>query len=292
MPTRDFGSELRSYTEQRYQRGFLLNTVPMGCYVGTFGAFYAFYVSRRGQRHVPLKDLLGRYTLSFFALGWGTSAVHQGLLYLSDYRSMPWQPAISGALGGFGFAMLMHGNPAASAQAGGVVAMLYTFGFLGTEWWRDRSLRDFFHTAQQGSTPIAKITPELQPTYRAFLYDNRPMEEDDMEMRRVKLRARKENDTRLDAKTHIEAMQSGLWGLTFPEWWPLKFGETNPESIEALARARAKEDEIQRRKKMIQESGDDSYFSQGFMTRQEVRSTSLPQDGGTASGGPTFQPKK
>eukprot|EP00760_Papus_ankaliazontas_P033088 PhM_4_TR6171/c0_g1_i1/m.48100 len=275
MPDREYNSVLREYNEQRLRKGYLHNVMPMTVYSGAVGSLYGLYSARRTVRHANALKTIGRYGFSFAVVGCITATSHQILIVMSDYHTQLWQTAVSGSIGGSMIAFTTTGNVAVSAMAGCFIGLGYTCAHWGLELWRDRALRIFLHEQQQQQIPISRITPELQEVYRAFLFDNRPMEESDMERRRLQLAVRKASDTRLDAKSHMDALSDAMTGITMPAWWPIKFGEPDPNSVDAMARARAKEDEIERRKKKILNLGDpekgDDFFANSYskVKRQE-----------------------
>ena len=144
--------------------------------------------------------------------------------------------------------------------------MLYSVACLGMRWYDGRHWDTFFRVQQQRETPIHKVAPELQLMYRAWLFDNRPIEDLDELRRRALTKDRDSKDLRLDAQAFREAMKlQPVWdAINLPEWWPLKMHEKD-----VLLEQRMRDDAYERRKKGFLDEHSDGVMLLTHVSRTE-----------------------
>lgn len=269
IPRYDYNTEVHRYSESKWRRGMLQNVVPAVCYGGGIGFVYGLVQARQNVRHVSRPKVVFRHTFAMASIGLTTRAVHQFLVVQSNYRSKDWHALVSGMIGGVTFAFTTSTGVGSGVIGGFVIGVCYTGGCYALSWYQRRALQNFLITQQAKETPVHRVAPELQPMYRAFLFDHRPIEESDELRRRSLLLERTNTDTRLDAQATLEALNFTQWQcfswMEFPEWWPLRF--TSQSEQEVLAEQRARDDNYQRRLRTIQDSED-----RDVMTRYLLRS--------------------
>ena len=256
LPERCFEAELANYQTNKWKRGWLQSVIPTAIYGGVLGGLVGVRQAKFEGRYVGRHKVIGRYTMTFAAVGLSVSGFHHFLVVGNGYRTSWYQPVVAGAVG---TAVCCNAGAVGSLGqglvAGGVVGGLYAAAHYGSNWYTSRQLRNFMIEQQQNLVPVHKVSPDLQPAYRAFLHDYRPMEESSVAARRAVILSREEEDTRLDATAVFNTMTPDVYDwVSFPEWWPLKM--PNPTEDDLLVAQRLQQEEVLRRKKFILESSD------------------------------------
>jgi len=256
MPEYSYDQEMLKYNELRWRKGFIHNVIPSVVYGTTLGFLWGLNESRRGLvRHVSRWQIITGNMFTGAGLALCTSGVHQAILMASEYKAAVWQPVAAGCGGGALFSVLAEGTSVGKgAGAGFAVGVFYTICCIAAEKYQERALTNFFVTQQQRETPVAKVTPEVQRLYRAWLYDHRPIEDFDKAKREAMVLDRDAADTRLDSQTFIKAMTlEQLDWIEFPEWWPLKFKPQTDEKA-VIVEKRLRDDAFERRKMALLEN--------------------------------------
>ncbi|KPA82253.1 putative mitochondrial hypothetical protein [Leptomonas pyrrhocoris] len=256
LPPHRYGIEVNNYLEWRWRRGFLQSVFPVACYGALAGFCVGFRQSRVEGRYIGRYRIMWRYTSTFAAVGLLTSAFHQLLVMRNQYHDKFYYPIVAGTAGAVVLTLVSQmGSFGQGVFAGSFVGVLYGLGCYGMNYYHRRRLRTFLHEQQMNQVPIHKVSPELQPMYRAFLYDYRPMEEEDKRTREAVTLSRSADDTRLDARTFMSNMTPEVYDwVNFPDWWPLKFPTQTEEEQMLLERQR--DEEVERRKVVFLETED------------------------------------
>lgn len=251
MPDENFEVEVRNYNQGKWRRGWLQSIVPNTCYGAAIGLIVGFRQARIEGRYLGRHRIIFRYCGTFSVIALGASAIHHFLVVSNNYRMAWWQPMMAGTVASSLFTVLSAmGTITQGAMAGSIIGIVYSAIYALTQWYQNRALRNFLRLQQQNQVPVHKITPELQPAYRAFLYDYRPVEETTDAQRRAILLTRAQEDTRLDATSALSNLSPDLFDLVnFPDWWPLKFPLQTEEEL--LVVERLQMEEVARRQKMI-----------------------------------------
>ena len=248
-PRADYLTEAQIYNESKWRRGFLVNCFPTTLGVGLVGGFGSLWFHRRGNvRHIPRAHYVLYGTAFYASLGGIVSGAHQLIVMLSDYRTADWQAGMAGILGGLYFGLGNTGIGSGTAMLGGYsIAMGYTLLCYFKNRQALHAYDNFFATQQSLETPIHKIAPEMQPMYRAYLFDHRPLEDSDEARRAALVSQRLESDLRIDATTAKQAFYDVFDGklLPLPKWFPF-FPVEEPHPVEALLQQRKKQDNLER----------------------------------------------
>jgi hypothetical protein len=260
MPANDYQTEVKKYNEGRWRKGMMQSVFPATIFGAVFGTGWGVFQSRRATvRYVSRPRVIMTHMGSVTAISLTTAAIHHFLVVSNHYQQSIYQPLVSGMAGGVVFSLTYTGN--ANIVAGAVVGFVYTVLCRCVEWYQERALINFLTVQQQIQTPIHRVAPELQPMYRAFLWDHRPIEDTDALRRRALLLEREANDTRLDSQAYLSAVHRAVSSVDFPEWFPLRPPRPLDEQ-QALLDQRQKDDMTQRRRDAIaKEGGDDILFS-------------------------------
>ncbi|KAL7696322.1 hypothetical protein NQL31_005764 [Lotmaria passim] len=257
LPPHRYGMEVDNYMEWRWRRGFLQSVFPVTCYGAVAGFCVGFRQSRVEGRYIGRYRIMWRYTSTFAAVGLLTSAFHHLLVVRNHYHDKFYYPLVAGTAGAVVLTLASQmGSLGQGMFVGGFLGVLYGLGCYGMNYYHRRRLRLFLHEQQMRQVPVYKVSPELQPMYRAFLYDNRPIEEEDKRSREAVVLSRSaDNDTRLDAQTFMHNMTPEVYDwVNFPDWWPLKFPMQTEE--EQMLMERQRNEEVERRKVMFLETED------------------------------------
>ncbi|KAG5491632.1 hypothetical protein JIQ42_01538 [Leishmania sp. Namibia] len=256
LPPHRYEVEVDNYLEWRWRRGFVQSVFPVMCYGAVAGFCVGFRQSRVEGRYIGRYRIMWRYTSTFSAVGLLTSAFHHLLVVRNRYHDTFYYPVVSGAAGAVVLSLASQmGTIGQGMFVGAFLGILYGVGCHGMAYYHRRRLRAFLHEQQLQQVPIHKVSPELQPMYRAFLYDYRPLEEKDKQNREAVTLSRSVDDTRLDAHTFMSNMTPEVFDwVNFPDWWPFKWPIQTEE--EQLLLERQRNDEIERRKKLFLETED------------------------------------
>ncbi|KAK7200764.1 hypothetical protein NESM_000134600 [Novymonas esmeraldas] len=256
LPPHPYGVEVGHYMEWRWRRGFVQSVFPVTCYGAMAGFCVGFRQSRVEGRYVGRYRIMWRYTSTFAAVGLLTSAFHHLLVVRNNYHDKVHYPVVAGTAGAVVLSVASQmGTIGQGMFVGGFLGVMYGLGCYGMTYYQRRRLRVFLHEQQVRQVPVYKVSPELQPMYRAFLYDNRPLEEEDMRSREAVTLSRSIDNTRLDAHTFMNNMTPEVFDwVNFPDWWPLKWPMQTEEEQILLERQRS--EEVERRKTMILETED------------------------------------
>ncbi|KAG5493946.1 hypothetical protein JKF63_01778 [Porcisia hertigi] len=256
LPPHRYRVEVDNYIEWRWRRGFLPSVFPVTCYGAVAGFCVGFRQSRIEGRYVGRYRIMWRYTSTFAAVGLLTSAFHHLLVVRNHYHDRLYYPIVAGAAGAVILSVASQmGTIGQGMFVGAFLGVLYGLGCYSMTYYHRRRLGIFLHEQQIQQVPIHKVSPELQPMYRAFLYDNRPVEEEDKKTREAITLSRSIDDTRLDAHTFMSNMTPEVFDwVNFPDWWPLKVPTQTEE--EQLLLERQRSEEIERRKNIFLETED------------------------------------
>ncbi|CCW66572.1 unnamed protein product [Phytomonas sp. Hart1] len=243
LPPDPFGAELDRYLQWRWRRGILPSVVPTAAYGAILGFLVGFRQSRVEGRYVGRARVMGRYTTAFAAVGLLTAASHHAMVMRNDYRDTPYYPILSATSGSV---LMMTGSQMGSIGqgvfAGVLLGMLYAAGCYAMRYYHRRRMTIFLSEQQLQQIPVCKLSPELQPMYRSYLFDNRPIEESSKARREALLLSRSEDDTRLDAYTFMQHMSPEIYDwVNFPDWWPLKWSPQSEEDEMLNERRRLEE---------------------------------------------------
>ncbi|CAJ1022534.1 hypothetical protein, conserved [Leishmania lindenbergi] len=256
LPPHRYGVEVDNYLEWRWRRGFVQSVFPVSCYGAVAGFCVGFRQSRVEGRYVGRYRIMWRYTSTFAAVGLLTSAFHHLLVVRNHYHDKFYYPVVAGTGGAAVLSLASQmGTLGQGMFVGAFLGMLYGLGCYGMTYYHRRHLQIFLHEQQLRQVPVHKVSPELQPMYRAFLYDNRPLEEADKKHRETVALSRSIDDTRLDAQTFMSNMTPEVFEwVNFPDWWPLKWPMQTEEEQMLLERQR--NEEVERRKNVFLETED------------------------------------
>ncbi|RNF10347.1 hypothetical protein TraAM80_01707 [Trypanosoma rangeli] len=134
--------------------------------------------------------------------------------------------------------------------AGSFIGVVYTAGYYAMTYYHKHRLK-ILSQQQLRQVPILTVSPELQPMYRAYLYDNRSLEEKDLLQRQAVVLSLGKEEVGLDAKGIIHNVVPEVvdW-VNFPNWWPLKFPPTQTEE-ERMVLERKRNEEVEWQKRLI-----------------------------------------
>nr|CCC90152.1 conserved hypothetical protein [Trypanosoma congolense IL3000] len=256
MPPHQYGTEVDRYLEWRWRRGLVQSVFPATCYGAVVGLALGYRQARVEGRYIGRYRVLWRYSSTFASVGLLTTAFHHVLVVRNKYRDRFYYPMIAGASGAVVLTVASQmGTLGQGVLAGSLVGVLYTIGCCGMTYYHRRRLNIFLRQQQLQHVPVHKVSPELQRMYRAYLYDNRPLEEKDVKKRHAAVISMDDEDTRLDAQRVLRNMSPEIYEwVNFPDWWPLKFPQQTEE--ERLVYERQREEEVERRKRAILETDD------------------------------------
>lgn len=274
MPERNFEDEYQIYRSRKWRKGLLQSLVPAISAGATLGFLWGLSESRRGLiRYANRFKIVLHQTVVVAGIAAVVSTCHHMLVVMTKYKEGRWQPLASGTVGGVIYATLVSGGVSpAGAFAGFIVGMLYSAVCIFMSWYDHRHMVSFLGTQQLRDTPIHRVAPEMQPLYRSWLYDHRPIEDLDALQRRALTQLRDEGDLRLDAQAYREAMKlQPVWDkIQFPEWWPLKMSEKDE-----LLEQRLRDDQFSRRKReMTDENSNGPYLLTHIARTEQGRSAS------------------
>lgn len=257
LPSQRYTAEIDNYMEWRWRRGFIQSIFPVACYSGLAGFIVGFRQSRVEGRYIGRYKVMWRYTSTFAAVGLLTSAVHHFLVVQNNYHDTTYYPLVAGTMGAVILTMAAQmGSLGQGVFVGSFIGVLYALGCYGMTYYHKRRLKIFLQQQQLQQVPVHKVSPEYQRMYRAFLYENRPLEDNDLERREAIMLSRgAEDDTRLDAHTFMHNMTPEVFDwVNFPDWWPLKWPIQTEEEQMLLERQR--DEEIERRKTSFLDTDD------------------------------------
>lgn len=248
LPPNPYGVELQYYMQGRWRRGMIQQVVPTTCYGAIAGFIIGFRQSRTEGRYIGRYKVMWRYTSTFAAVGLLTTALHQFMVVKNSYQDTMYYPLVAGATGAVVLTVATQmGSIGQGIFVGSLLGVLYSLSCYGMSFYHKRRLRLFLEHQQVQQVPVHKVTPALQPVYRAYLYDNRPLEEKDIRLREVIMTSRSIDENRLDARAYMEYSTPEVWEwVNFPEWWPLKWPVQTEE--EQLLLERQRYEEVERRK--------------------------------------------
>lgn len=247
IPERPFSQELTKYNEWRLRRGFIQAVLPSTSAGFFLGFLIGFRQSRLEGRYVGRYKILGRYLAGGASCGLASAAIHHFLLVNNHYEDRFFYPIMSGAVATTIItALTQSGSIGLSVLAGSLLGSCYSLACMGMRWFHNRKVKSFLETQRQMQTPIHKVTPELQPLYRSYLYDNRPVEEEAEGRRKALIVARSGEDDRLDAQAFLNNMTPEIYDwVNFPDWWPLKYPFQSEEQL--VLSQRQRDEEVARR---------------------------------------------
>lgn len=256
MPQHRYKVEVDNYLEWRWRRGMIQTVFPVTCISAFAGFFVGFRQSRIEGRYIGRYRIMGRYTCTFAAVGLMTTAFHHYLVVKNNYHDAFHYPLIAGTAGSVVLTVAAQmGSVGQGMFVGSLIGVLYAVSCYGVNYYHRRRLNSFLHQQQLHQVPIHKVTPELQHAYRAYLFDNRPLETSDRARREAVLLSRSVDDTRLDAQTFMSNMTPEVFDwVNFPDWWPLKWPVQTEEAQLLIERQR--DEEIERRKMAFLETED------------------------------------
>ncbi|KEG13557.1 hypothetical protein DQ04_00931050 [Trypanosoma grayi] len=268
MPPHRYETEVSSYLEWRWRRGLLQSVFPVTCYSAVLGCVIGFRQARTEGRHIGRYKVLWRYSSTFAAMGLLTTAFHHLLVVRNNYHDRLYYPMLAGASGAVLLTMASQmGTLGQGMFAGSLVGVMYTLGCYGMTYYHKRRLKIFLQQQQVQQVPVHKVSPELQRMYRAYLYDNRPLEEKDYLRRQAVVLSLGAEDARLDAKTILHNMTPEVFDwVNFPDWWPLKFPQQTEEERMILERQR--DEEVERRKQLFLETDDGALLKRVYRAKQ------------------------
>lgn len=214
-----------------------------------------FRNSRVEGRYLGRFNVLSRYTMTGALVGLASSSIHHFLVVRNRYEEKFFYPMIAGAGASFVVTTATQmGTVTTGVVVGSFAGCIYTLCCFAMKYYHNRRMKIFLEQQRQMQVPVHKVSPELQPMYRAFLFDNRPIEEESEVKRRAMMLARSDDDSRLDAQAFLNNMTPEVFDwISFPDWWPLKYPFQTEEQQLLLDRQRA--DEIRRRTDMMLEDG-------------------------------------
>lgn len=256
LPPNRYSLEVDKYLEWRWRRGVIQNVFPTACYGAIAGFIVGFRQSHVEGRYIGRYKVMWRYTSTFATVGLLTTAVHHYMVVRNDYHDTFYYPILSGTTGATVLTVMVKmGTVGQGVFAGTFVGVLYALGCYAQTAYHRRHMLSFLRQQQLQQVPIHRVSPELQPMYRAFLYDHRPLEDREWHRREAILLSRGADDVRLDAVTFMHNMTPDIFDwVNFPDWWPLKWPVQSEEAQMMLDRQR--DEEITRRAEKILESED------------------------------------
>lgn len=267
LPPNTFGVELKNYMHGRWRRGMVQQVVPTTCYGAVAGFLIGFRQSRTEGRYIGRYKIMWRYTSTFAAVGLLTTALHHFMVVKNGYRDTMYFPLVAGATGAVILTVASQmGSIGQGVFVGSFLGVLYSLSCYGMSYYHQRRLKNFFYHQQLQQVPVHKVSPELQPAYRAFLFDNRPLEETDRRHREALMTSRAIDETRLDARAYMEYSTPEVFEwVNFPDWWPLKWPVQTEE--EQLLLERQRREEIERRKNTFLSTEDGALIKRKNRTK-------------------------
>lgn len=265
LPENPYNVELHKYNEWRMRRGLIQSILPVTI-VGTIvGGMIGFRNSRLEGRYVGRLKVWVRYLGTGGCVGLTCSAVHQLLIVRNNYEEKFYYPMFAGASGSTIVTLLTQsGTISVGFMAGAMIGSVYSATCWLAKWYERRRLGIFLETQRTMQVPVHKISPELQPMYRAYLFDNRPLEESTDARRKAALLSRTGDDMRLDAEAFLNNMTPEVYDwVNFPDWWPLKYPMQTEDQNMLVARQR--DEEVTRRKNKV------LYMDDGAFLRRRLR---------------------
>lgn len=256
LPQHRYKVEVDNYLEWRWRRGILPSVFPVTSGSALIGFLVGFRQSRVEGRYVGRYRVMWRYTSTFAAVGLLTTAFHHFLVVRNHYHDTFYYPILAGTAGSVVLTTAAQmGSVNQGIFVGSLVGVLYALSCYGVAYFHRHKLSNFLHQQQLQQVPVHRVTPELQPAYRAYLFDHRPLEECDRARREAILLSRADDDTRLDAQTFMHNMTPEVFDwVNFPDWWPLKWPIQTED--QQLLMERQREEEVERRKKTFLETED------------------------------------
>ncbi|CCW60608.1 unnamed protein product [Phytomonas sp. EM1] len=268
LPPNPYSVEIDNYLQWRWRRGMVQNVVPTACYGSIVGFLVGFRQSRVEGRYVGRYRIMWRYTSSFAAVGLLTSAFHHILVVRNNYQDTLYYPILSAVSGSvIMMTASQMGSLGQGVFTGSMLGVLYALGCYGMRYYHRRRLNIFLSEQQLHQVPVHRLSPELQPMYRSYLFDNRPIEESSKARREALLLSRSDDDTRLDAFTFIQNMSPEVYDwVNFPDWWPLKWSPQTEE--EDMLHERQRHEEAERRTRRALEEDNGSFLKRKFRSKQ------------------------
>jgi hypothetical protein len=244
MPKTDYLNEVRKYNKTRWRKGFLQSVGPSTLFSAVVGFVWGYWQSfDHSLRHASRPRIIMRHMGAMTSIALLTTSAHHFLVVASNFQTSLYQPMFAGALGGIAYSVAM--NNRLNMTSGALIGFIYTGIYQAIEYYHERAMWNFLATQQQMETPIYRVSPELQPMYRAFLFDHRPIEETDELRRKALLEVREENDTRADYMSYAHAVKGAFDYFEMPEWFPLRPVQLDEKA--ALLHQRQKDDMLKRR---------------------------------------------
>jgi len=247
LPDFSYDKEVSRYNEWRWRRGLIQTILPVATASSLLGFIIGFRQSRIEGRYVGRWRVLARYMGTGALVGVTSAAVHHLLVVRNHYEEKIWHPMVAGMSGSTIITVATQtGTIAVGVMAGAFVGTLYSLSCYAMKWYHKRTIQNFLEVQRQMQVPVHKISPELQPAYRAYLFDHRPIEEHTEARRKAILVSRSEDDYRLDADAFLVNMTPEVYDwVNFPDWWPLKYPFQTEE--QSLIMQRQRDEEITRR---------------------------------------------
>lgn len=239
-PDNSYDVEVSKYNQWRWNRGMIQNIIPVTTLGFLTGFGFGVRQSRLDGRYQGRARVLARYCGAGTGIGLAVSSVHHGLVMRNRYEDKWFYPMLSSMTGSVLLAAFAsYHNIALGVYTGSVVGVIYTAVCWGSRYYHNRHIRLFLESQRQLEVPVHKISPELQPAYRAYLFDFRPVEEQSQAKRRATIIARREDDYRLDAAGFLNNMTPEVYDwVSFPDWWPLKNPAQTEEQTMLIIRQR------------------------------------------------------
>jgi hypothetical protein len=265
LPEKPYQEELQKYNEWRWRRGIIQSVLPVACTGTIIGFALGYRNSRTEGRYVGRTKVLMRYTATGGTVGLTCAAVHHLLIVRNNYEERFYYPMFAGASGSTIVTLLTQsGTITVGFMAGAMIGSVYSAACWLSKWYERRRLGMFLETQRTMQVPVYKVSPELQPMYRAYLFDNRPLEESTDARRKAALLSRTGDDMRLDAEAFLNNMTPEVYDwVNFPDWWPLKYPLQSEE--QNLLVARQRDEEVMRRKNKV------LYMDDGAFLRRRLR---------------------
>lgn len=247
LPEFTYTQELTRHDQWRWRRGIIQSVLPAATAGIVIGFCLGFRQSRVEGRYLGRWRVLTRYTTTGGLAGVICSSIHHMLVLRNAYEERLYYPMLSGMCGSTLITVATQtGTISVGVVAGAFVGTMYSCACFAARWYRKRQMKNFLEGQRQMQVPVHKLSPELQPMYRAYLFDNRPIEEHSDARRRAIVLARTENDYRLDAETFLATLTPDVYDwVNFPDWWPFKHPFQTEEQTLLIQRQR--DEEIQRR---------------------------------------------
>lgn len=265
LPENPYTIELAKYYEWRWRRGMIQSVMPVAITGTVIGALVGYRNASLEGRYVGRAKILMRYVATGGTVGLTCAAVHHLLIVRNNYEERFYYPMFAGATGSTIVTLLTQsGTITVGFMAGAMIGSLYSATCWLSKWYERRRLGVFLETQRTMQVPVHKVSPELQPMYRAYLFDNRPLEESTDARRKAALLSRTGDDMRLDAEAFLNNMTPEIYDwVNFPDWWPLKYPlQTEDQN---LLVTRQRDEEVMRRKNKV------LYMDDGVFLRRRLR---------------------